>query len=148
MKTCTKCGESKPLEAFNARNRSPDGLRQDCRSCHTARTRANYLANRESRLEYKRRPEVLAANVVSKRKMLTGFTPELFAAAIAHQNGCCAICLVLLSTLPRKQIHADHCHATKRPRGVLCHSCNAALGHMKDDPDRLRRALSYLEEIA
>lgn len=46
----------------------------------------------------------------------------------------------------------DHtcCEANKIPycgdcvRGVLCHSCNLALGHFQDDPVKLRKALSYL----
>lgn len=29
-------------------------------------------------------------------------------------------------------------------RGVLCHSCNVALGHFKDDPDLLLAAIRYL----
>jgi Recombination endonuclease VII len=31
-------------------------------------------------------------------------------------------------------------------RGILCMHCNTALGHMKDRPDLLRRAATYLEE--
>jgi hypothetical protein len=30
-------------------------------------------------------------------------------------------------------------------RGVLCGPCNLALGHVKDDPERLRRMAEYLE---
>lgn len=43
MKTCTKCGQEKPLEGFQVRNRFPDGSprnwRPVCRACHADDTR-------------------------------------------------------------------------------------------------------------
>jgi hypothetical protein len=39
----------------------------------------------------------------------------------------------------------DHDHATGRFRGWLCHHCNAAIGHLGDDPARLRSAAAYVE---
>ena len=35
VKTCTKCGADKPLSEFNRRSLSKDGLRYECKSCHT-----------------------------------------------------------------------------------------------------------------
>lgn len=42
-------------------------------------------------------------------------------------------------------LHFDHCHETGKFRGWLCNWCNLALGHVKDDPARLRALISYLE---
>jgi len=58
---------------------------------------------------------------------------------IAEQVGICPICL------KPKPEHVDHDHATGAVRGVLCFTCNAALGQLRDDPAILRRAFRYLE---
>jgi len=41
-----------------------------------------------------------------------------------------------------KQI--DHCHDTGKVRGILCRSCNVGLGHFKDSPIYLKKAIDYL----
>lgn len=40
----------------------------------------------------------------------------------------------------------DHCHTTKKIRGLLCRSCNTALGHFKDDVSLLKIAIKYLKK--
>jgi len=76
----------------------------------------------------------------------TGFTLALFAEMLEAQNYLCAICETDLRTVPQKQIHADHCHLTKTPRGILCHHCNSGIGLFMDDPVRLNKAAQYLEK--
>ena len=39
----------------------------------------------------------------------------------------------------------DHDHSTKAVRGILCLSCNLGLGSFKDDPEKLKMAIKYLE---
>lgn len=42
--------------------------------------------------------------------------------------------------------HVDHDHNTGAVRGILCFSCNTALGHLKDDPDRIAGLIHYLTD--
>jgi hypothetical protein len=44
-------------------------------------------------------------------------------------------------------LHVDHCHASNRFRGMLCGGCNNGLGHFKDDPARLEKAIEYLKRF-
>lgn len=47
MKTCTKCGESKPLTAFHRHAPARDGRKPRCKACRVAETTANYAKNGE-----------------------------------------------------------------------------------------------------
>lgn len=40
----------------------------------------------------------------------------------------------------------DHDHHTGAFRGWLCNRCNTALGMWEDDPQRMRKAIIYLEK--
>ena len=64
-----------------------------------------------------------------------------------HQNGLCAIC----GSPETRKLHGrhkrlavDHCHKTGEVRGLLCGSCNTALGLFREDLDILASATSYL----
>jgi hypothetical protein len=73
-----------------------------------------------------------------------GFSLERLEEALAIQKGLCAICQVDLSTLPKKHVHADHCHLLELARGILCHRCNTGIGALRDDPALLLKAVEYL----
>ena len=64
---------------------------------------------------------------------------------LTNQSECCKICNRHKSMFKRK-LSVDHCHSTGKIRGLLCGSCNTALGHFQDDVDRMRKAITYLEE--
>lgn len=59
-----------------------------------------------------------------------------------RQNDRCAICSCDLATT---QACLDHCHDTKVIRGVLCRSCNTALGLFKDSKEILETAIHYIQ---
>jgi|DEB19_MinimDraft_3_1074340.scaffolds.fasta_scaffold32276_2 hypothetical protein len=45
----------------------------------------------------------------------------------------------------KNNLHVDHNHRTGSFRGILCTNCNRGIGHLKDSPDLLRKAIAYLE---
>ena len=55
MKTCTKCGETKPLDDFHRDRSCADGRRSQCRECSVKDRRRYHEENRDKVLERKRR---------------------------------------------------------------------------------------------
>ena len=76
-----------------------------------------------------------------------GLTPERFAEMLINQSGVCAICR---TDKPggKGTWRVDHNHTTGRVRGLLCHGCNVALGHMKDNPETCETAAVYLRKTS
>ena len=50
MKTCTKCGETKPLSEFSADDAYKDGYQSHCKDCKRAYARERYAKNRDREL--------------------------------------------------------------------------------------------------
>ena len=79
-----------------------------------------------------------------------GLSPADVRAAVAAQNGVCAIC----HKPPRRGWTTDHDHSCRYCggkvgcrrcfRALLCDNCNAMLGQAHDDPEVLDRAAAYL----
>lgn len=62
-----------------------------------------------------------------ERERRTGFSQELVWRLLAYQAGLCPLCHKPFG----KRFHADHCHDTKEPRGLLCGNCNRAEGMIR-----------------
>lgn len=161
MKRCKKCGERKSLDEFYRSPGMRDGYRSDCKSCNLAAKAARYRANPGPDIERARRwqkenPERYRLN---QRRMRSspegrrrqrashllrkfGMTLGQYEEMCEAQEGGCAIC----RRPPRTDtsLHIDHEHKTGQIRGLLCFSCNAALGYFGDDGDRLVAAAAYL----
>jgi Recombination endonuclease VII len=61
-------------------------------------------------------------------------------------GGRCEICDTPFTTMWNNRENVDHCHKTGAIRGLLCRSCNQAIGLLKDDPRLLRAAIRYLKK--
>ena len=69
---------------------------------------------------------------------------------LKDQNNVCKICGKEETRKSRTegkicQLVIDHCHTTGIIRSLLCHHCNAGLGHFMDSPDILHSAIQYLQ---
>ena len=59
------------------------------------------------------------------------------------EYGLCDLCGRKPNGLWRK-LHIDHDHTTGRVRGLLCATCNSALGFIRDNPVVALRMANYL----
>lgn len=67
-------------------------------------------------------------------------SPAAYAATLEAQGGGCGICG------SDDRLVVDHCHETGATRGILCNTCNRAIGLLHDNPDLIKRALDWLEQ--
>lgn len=72
-----------------------------------------------------------------------GITPEDFNMMHENQKGLCAICNK--PELVKANLAVDHDHNTGKVRGLLCSTCNHALGAFGDSVELLHKAIAYLE---
>lgn len=107
----------------------------------TKRALRKYLANMTP--EKKQRIKKAGRNYGLYRY---GLTQQQFDEMLEAQSRCCAICGRPDSGRPKDAyLHIDHCHDSRKVRGLLCDNCNVGLGRFKDDPNLLRLAAAYLD---
>jgi hypothetical protein len=103
-KHCLGRDEAKPWSEWHRNATASDGPASRCQACSAAKRRSDH----------------------SKRQY--GITEAECDELIASRRGVCCICPSAPAT------HVDHRHNTGRVRGVLCFSCNAALGQFRIGP--------------
>lgn len=157
MKSCSRCKELKPSSEFFKNRSRLDGLGGQCKGCHdlgrvrTPRTHAEssayYFKNKDRMLEKctrwrKRNPDSFKRyNKNQNLKQKFGITLAEYEQMKARQGGVCAIC----GNPPgKKDLAVDHDHVTGKIRSLLCSLCNLAIGHLRDDPELVKKAHSYL----
>src|SRR3977135_2015219 len=97
--------------------------------------RARFLNNDRRRVRRALEPDYRDG----ERARRYGLSLADYRALQQRQGNACAICRKLTRALC-----IDHCHVTGRVRGLLCRSCNSALGLDAHAPRLLRAALAYL----
>jgi hypothetical protein len=148
MRTCTTCGEQKPLSEFAKDSYKADGVRPYCKSCGVEYTMRWEAEHRDQRNAY-RRANHQPSDVCDVRrgywlKREYGLTPEDYTAMLEEQEHRCAICGKERSDERSRRLVVDHCHDTDMVRGLLCDMCNLALGLFRDRPELMQRAAAYV----
>lgn len=155
-KYCPTCEEVKNESAFYSNRSRPDGLTWECGSCALDRRNTQYRSNPEKERKAVKKWQAKNPEKVKENNRLQGIkryglNDKSYSKILETQNYKCAICR--LSIEKREQQHVDHDHkCCVRParscgkcvRGILCNSCNAALGHFKENIQIFEAAIIYL----
>ncbi len=105
------------------------------------------LANRKYQ---QNNPEAFRASKKKWRlKSIYGLSLEEFNAMLEAQAGGCAACSVPLVEFSKARdgLVVDHNHETGEVRGLLCNTCNMALGLLGDDPSRIAALGRYCQQF-
>lgn len=158
FKKCSCCEQWRRVDLwFKTTNRSDRNYKQYrpyCTACNSAemkrrdgRRRPNNLKNGETYKTVKRKYsefESLRAKKDSYYNLNFGITYDDYIKISAIQQHKCFICRSTSNN--SKPLAVDHCHATGKIRGLLCFSCNAALGMFDDNINVMKNCIKYLKE--
>jgi hypothetical protein len=143
---CRKCGSRKHYSYVDGKGK----FVRLCKKCSSKRARKRYLANPQlfhARVTAYRKANPEKRKKYNRQMVLSrrGLTELDYVNLFVKQNRRCAICMRRTSGDVRtKHMHIDHDHKTGKVRGLLCKSCNNALGLFGDDISLLKAAIKYL----
>lgn len=134
FKLCPGCKFSKALNLFGFRNKERTSYKSYCNACACKLTKNTY--------DYKKKRTYALKYYYN----LTDAEYEILREA---QNYSCAICGLHESEMKsgagrKPTLHIDHCHKTNKVRGLLCYSCNTALGKI-ENKNLLDKFVAYLK---
>lgn len=148
-KFCKGCLTWRPVDQFRfeLRNNKPT-LSYHCKACIRANNAKLRAKNPEKYNAYQRAwaaresSEGLNNNRVAKLRRKYNLSPAEYSALLEKQNGRCGICECEFDA--DNPLRVDHDHKTHEVRGLLCHNCNAGIGHFRDMTVYLERAIEYI----
>lgn len=153
-KICIDCKQLLPAEKFYKSSYYKDGL--DCRCCSCGDLKTYSWRDKNSEQYNKSHSAYMATlnpytKYLSEIKRRYGCTKEMYESMIQKQNNKCAMndCTYMHNpSVFKGGLCVDHCHTTKKIRGLLCERCNKGLGHFKDSIKVLESAIDYLKKAA
>ena len=138
-KICLLCKVKKPLNDYyfwidkRPSRDSKKYYQSYCKTCINKRPHSNEYG-------YKWRennPEKWKDIRLTHRLKVLGITRQQYDSLLKK----CFICS------SKEGLCLDHNHITGEFRGLICHSCNKGLGHFRDNPILLEKAIKYLKGV-
>lgn len=142
LKICSSCREEKDASNYYKSKYTPDKLCRQCKKCEYKYRQAPHIIKR--RLEKSRTPSRVEANRKAELKRTYNITLEDYKLLAEKQDYLCKICRK--TNLDGRVLSVDHCHKTKKVRGLLCGKCNMGIGMFNDDILLLKEAINYLHK--
>ena len=143
LKRCSACTQLLSVDSFDRNKRAKDGYQNVCSECRRDYHRKWYQRRKSGDdTEYLAGQAAKLRRNVFLRKLKQYGLSELQYNELASKG--CAIC----GGPPRGRgrYHFDHEHLTGKFRGLLCATCNPAIGLFKESQTLLIRAAGYLAE--
>ena len=145
-KICSKCRQDKPLTEFNTQGKLNGKPRSQCKECDAdygkwlRKHRPDKVKQNKKRYN-QNHPEQVKRWFKRHKWKKKGLSPDMIEQTISTHNNLCDLC-----GEPSDSLVVDHCHTTKMFRGLLCNGCNIGLGHFRDNPLILSKAITYLKK--
>lgn len=116
------------------------------RKSNNSETRKKWrIANKEKISLYNKETWKTKKLLKPHLKALYNLSLEEHQELLIKQSHYCKGCGKSESELKRP-LCVDHCHKTGKVRGLLCSSCNSAIGFVKDDIVTLSKLIEYLKD--
>ena len=140
------CSKEQDLSNFYFR-KDTNSYRNECKDCIRYKQTEAYRTNP---VKYRKRQKRYFKEYLTKDPLYRAknwlkndynLTIEEYNIQLEKQENVCYIC----KGLDKVRLAVDHCHSTGKLRGLLCSSCNQALGKLQDNPEIIQRAKEYIE---
>ena len=135
LKECSACNWALPLSEFRVQKKPFFRVHTSCKKCQIKKVNKR---RKENPIKTERQ------NRKYRLRHVFGITENRYNDLYIEQGGRCAICGIHQSKTYQR-LGVDHCHKTKKIRGLLCNNCNIGIGHFNDNLDVLANAIKYIE---
>ena len=156
-KVCTTCKIEKEITEFSKDKNEKDGYTYNCKVCRNKRynewaknnkdkIREKNAKKSESRKAYYQSERGVESSRRAHLKRKYNMTLENYGELLEKQNGVCEICGEPEGCVRNTFLAVDHCHNTNKVRGLLCTSCNRAIGLLKENINTLNNMIEYIKK--